>query len=213
MSPYAIRWETIYQMTDAAGNSLPPVAGPIVEIPIPADGPTEISWPISAPAGGIAGDIFEITMRNWNICNPYDRNPFDAIPPDDLIDGDFPPITTTGLIEIITTPPQITNPTLEFCAGSPINLTLSTSGGNVNWYSDSLLTNYIHTGNSFDPTGAPTYLDNTVGGQYSYFVTESIGACASAPSEISFRNFRYSGSCTQGRKRYDDLFRYIPVTG
>ncbi|MBN1416329.1 MAG: PKD domain-containing protein [Bacteroidales bacterium] len=178
-----------YQMTDAAGNSLPPVAGPIVEIPIPADGPTEISWPISAPAGGIAGDIFEITMRNWNICNPYDRNPFDAIPPTDLINGDYEPITTTALIEIITTPPQITNPTLEFCAGSPINLTLSTSGGTVNWYSDSLLTNYIHTGNSFDPTGAPTYLDNTVGGQYSYYVTESIGACASAPSEISFRIF------------------------
>jgi gliding motility-associated-like protein len=179
----------VYQMTDAAGISLPPVAGPIVEIPIPADGPTEISWPISAPAGGIAGDIFEITMRNWNICNPYDRNPFDAIPPTDLVDGDYEPITTTGLIEIITTPPQITNPSLEFCAGSPINLTLSTSGGNVNWYTDSLLNNYIHTGNSFDPTGAPTYVDNTVGGQYSYFVTESIGACASAPSEISFEIF------------------------
>jgi gliding motility-associated-like protein len=179
----------VYQMTDAAGNSLPLVAGPIVEIPIPADGPTEISWPISAPAGGIAGDIFEITMRNWNICNPYDRNPFDAIPPSDLVDGDYPPITTQGFIEIITTPPQITNPTLEFCAGSPINLTLSTSGGNVSWYSDSLLNNYIHTGNSFNPTGAPTYVDNTVSGQYAYYVTESIGACASTPSKISFRIF------------------------
>jgi gliding motility-associated-like protein len=178
---------TIYQMTDAAGNSLPPVAGPIVEIPIPADGPTEISWPISAPAGGVAGDIFEITMRNWNICNPYDKNPFDAIPPGDLIDGDYPSITTTGLIEIITTPPQISNPTLEFCAGSSINLTLSTSGGTVNWYRDSLLTDYIHTGNSFNPAGPPTFLDNTVGGEYSYYVTESIGACASAPSKISFR--------------------------
>ena len=179
----------VFQMTDAAGNSLPPIAGPIVEIPIPADGPTEISWPISAPAGGIAGDIFEITMRNWNICNPYDKNPFDTIPPTDLIDGDYDPITTTGLIEIITTPPQITNPSLEFCAGSPINLTLSTSGGNVNWYTDSLLNNYIHTGNAFDPSGAPTYIDNTIGGQYSYWVTESIGACASAPSEISFEIF------------------------
>jgi gliding motility-associated-like protein len=179
----------VYQMTDAAGNSLPPVSGPIVEIPIPADGPTEISWPISAPAGGVAGDIFEITMRNWNICNPYDKNPFDAIPPTDLIDGDYPSITTTALIEIITTPPVITNPSLEFCAGSPINLTLSTSGGQVNWYSDSLLTNHIHTGNSFDPTGPPTFIDNSTGGSYSYFVTESIGACASAPSKITFEIF------------------------
>jgi gliding motility-associated-like protein len=179
----------VYTMTDASGNSLPPVPGPIVEIPIPADGPTEISWPISAPSGGIAGDIFEITMRNWNICNPYDRNPFDAIPPNDPINGDNSPITTTALIEIITTPPVITNPSLEFCAGSPINLTLSTSGGQVNWYTDSLLTNHIHTGNSFNPTGAPTYIDNSVGGSYSFWVTETIGACASAPSRVSFRIF------------------------
>ena len=179
----------VYQMTDAAGNSLPPVAGPIVEIPIPADGPTEISWPISAPAGAVAGDIFEITLRNWNICNPYDRNPFDIIPPANLLDGDNPPITTTALIEIITTPPVITNPSLEFCAGSPINLTLSTSGGNVDWYSDSLLTNLIHTGNSFDPTGAPTNINNTISGIYSYWVTESIGACASSPSLVSFEIF------------------------
>jgi gliding motility-associated-like protein len=176
----------VYQMTDAAGNSLPPVSGPIVEIPIPADGPTEISWPISAPAGGVAGDIFEITLRNWNICNPYDRNPFDAIPPTDPVNGDYPPITNTALIEIITTPPEITNPSLEFCAGSPIHLTLSTSGGQVNWYTDSLLTHHIHTGPNFDPTGAPTYIDNSTGGTYSYWVTETIGACASAPSRVSF---------------------------
>lgn len=179
----------VFQMTDAAGNSLPPVAGPIVAIPIPADGPTEISWPISAPAGGLAGDIFEITLRNWNICNPYDRNPFDAIPPANLVDGDYPPITTTALIEIITTPPRITNPSLEFCAGSPINLTLSTSGGRVRWYTDSLLTDLIHTGSSFDPTGSPTFIDNTRGGTYSFWVTESLGACTSAPSKVSFTIF------------------------
>jgi gliding motility-associated-like protein len=179
----------VYQLTDAAGNSLPPVSGPIVEIPIPADGPSEISWPISAPAGAVAGDIFEITLRNWNICNPYDKNPFDAIPPTNIINGDNPPVTTTALIEIITTPPVITNPSLEFCAGSPINLTLSTSGGGVNWYTDSSLINYIHTGNSFDPTGAPTFIDNSSGGIYSYWVTESIGACASAPSKVSFEIF------------------------
>lgn len=180
----------VYQMTDAMGNSLPPVAGPIVEIPIPADGPTEISWPISAPAGGVAGDIFEITLRNWNICNPYDRNPFDAIPPSNLENGDNAPVTTQAFIEIITTPPEITNPSLEFCAGSPINLTLSTSGGNVTWYSDSLLTPpAVHTGNNFDPTGPPTNIDNSVGGTYSFWVTEAIGACASAPGKVSFRIF------------------------
>ncbi len=179
----------VYQMTDAAGNSLPSVSGPIISIPIPADGPSQVSWPISAPAGAVAGDIFEITMRNWNICNPYDRNPFDAIPPADLINGDNAPITTTALIEIITTPPQITNPSLQFCAGSPVILTLATSGGTVNWYTDSLLTNHIHTGNSFNPSGAPTFIDNTKAGTYSYYVTETIGACGSAPSKVSFSIF------------------------
>jgi PKD repeat protein len=178
-----------YQLTDASGNSLGPVAGPIVEIDVPADGPNQISWFINAPAGGVAGDIFEITMRNWNICNAYDNNPFDSIPPVDTIDGDNEAITTTALIEIITTPPVIINPSLEFCVDNPINLTLSTSGGDVTWYSDSLLTDIMHTGNSFDPTGPPTFIDNSVSGKYSYYVTESIGACESAPSKITFEIF------------------------
>jgi PKD repeat protein len=176
-------------MTDSDGNWIMTVPGPIIEIPIPADGPNQTSWSISAPAGGVAGDIFEITMRNWNMCNPYDRNPFDGTPPSDLTDGDYEPITTTALIEIITTPPVISNPSLEFCVESNINLTLSTSGGSVNWYTDSLMTNHIHTGNSFDPTGSPTYIDNSIGGKYSFYVTESIGACESAPSKITFEIF------------------------
>ena len=178
-----------FQLTDASGNSLGPVAGPIVEISVPADGPSQITWFINAPAGGVAGDIFEITMRYWNICNAYDNNPFDTIPPGDTIDGDNEAITTTALIEIITTPPVITNPSLEFCVNNPINLVLSTSGGDVSWYSDSLLNNLIHIGNSFDPTGPPTFIDNSVSGKYSYYVTESIGACESAPSKITFEIF------------------------
>lgn len=179
----------VTQMTDPSGNYLGTTAGPIIEIPVPADGPNQTSWEISAPAGGVAGDIFEITMRNWNMCNPYDRNPFDAIPPSDLTDGDFDPVTTTALIEIITTPPQITNPSLEFCVNNPINLTLSTSGGVVNWYRDAAMNDYIHTGNSFDPTGDPTYIDNSKSGNYSFYVTESIGACQSTPSTVSFEIF------------------------
>ena len=178
-----------YTMTDSDGNSLGPVAGPIVPVPIPADGPNQTSWSISAPAGGVAGDIFEITMRNWNICNPYDATPFDSLPPGDTIDGDNPPITTTALIEIITTPPVITNPSLEFCVNNPIHLNLSTSGGDIRWYSDSTLTTLIHTGNSFDPTGPPTYVDNSVAGAYSYYVIETVGDCESAPSKISFEIF------------------------
>ncbi|NJK84683.1 MAG: hypothetical protein HC906_00540 [Bacteroidales bacterium] len=38
----------IYPMTDASGNSTGTVSGPIIEIPIPADGPNQTSWSISA---------------------------------------------------------------------------------------------------------------------------------------------------------------------
>lgn len=178
-----------YQLTDASGNSLGTVSGPVVEVPMPADGPDQVTWAISAPAGGVAGDIFEITMRNWNICNAYDNNPFDSNPPSDTIDGDNPPITTTALIEIIATPPEITDPSFEFCVNDPIVLSLSASGGEVRWYTDSLLTSQIYTGNPFVPTGPPTSFNNTVSGEYYYFVTESFGVCESAPSKITFEIF------------------------
>jgi gliding motility-associated-like protein len=178
-----------YQLTDASGNSLGTVSGPIVRVPMPADGPNQVSWSISAPAGGVAGDIFEITMRNWNICNAYDNNPFDAIPPSNIIDGDNPPITTTALIEIIETPPVITDPVFEYCVNNDIILTLLTSGGEVRWFSDSLLTNLIFIGNPFIPSNDPTSFDNSVSGRYSYYVTESYGVCESAPSKITLEVF------------------------
>jgi gliding motility-associated-like protein len=180
-----------YQLTDASGNSLGTVSGPVVEVPMPADGPNQVSWSISAPAGGVAGDIFEITMRNWNICNAYDNNPFDSSPPSDTIDGDNPPITTTALIEIIATPPEITNPAFEFCVNDPVILTLETSGGEVRWFTDSLLTNLVFTGNPYIPSNDPTSFDNSVSGQYSYYVTESYGVCESAPSKITLEIFDY----------------------
>ena len=47
--------------------------GPIEQIPFPADGPNMSSFPISAPAdvNNLVGNEFEITLYNWNICNPY----------------------------------------------------------------------------------------------------------------------------------------------
>jgi gliding motility-associated-like protein len=174
----------VYQMTDNIGNYITTVPGPIIEIPIPADGPNQISWPISAPPGGVVGDIFEITLRNWNICNPYDANPFDNIPPLDTINGDNPPITTTALIEIIDTPDELIIPEERFCVGSDIILHVNTTGGNIRWYSDSLLTNRIYTGNNFNPS--PTYVDNYIAGTYSFWVTESYGRCQSSPSKFTF---------------------------
>src|SRR4030042_1041770 len=69
---------TTHLMTDAAGNSLGTFTGPIIEVPINADFPNQIAYQFYAPQGGIAGDIFEISMRNWNVCNAYDNKPFDG---------------------------------------------------------------------------------------------------------------------------------------
>ncbi len=51
--------------------------GPIDAIAFPADAPTSVSFPMSAPANvlNLVGNTFEVTMFNWNICNPYNDDP------------------------------------------------------------------------------------------------------------------------------------------
>ncbi|MBV6645373.1 MAG: PKD domain-containing protein [Cyclobacteriaceae bacterium] len=50
--------------------------GPVTQIPFPADAPNMTSFPVSAPANdaNTVGSSFEITMFNWNVCNPYNGN-------------------------------------------------------------------------------------------------------------------------------------------
>ncbi len=74
--------------------------GPVVEIPEPATASGLFSYPVMHQGDFIndqAGDRIEITVRNWNPCNPY---------------GTFwhfglsdPPITTYSYIELILSPP------------------------------------------------------------------------------------------------------------
>lgn len=180
----------VHKMTDSLGNSLGTFAGPVVPVPINADAPNQYAFPISAPAGGLAGDIFEITMRNWNVCNPYDNKPFDGIPPSDTINGDNPPITTTALVRIITTPPVINNPKENFCANSSIQISVPPSGDVIRWYADSLRTNIIHTGATLDPTLPPVNVNNGIPGIYRYWVTSAIGQCESAPSKVELQIYQ-----------------------
>ncbi len=177
----------VHQMTDGTGNSLGEVNGPIVEIPFEAYGPNQVSYPIIAPPGGVAGDVFEITMRNWNICNPYDMNPFDGLPPADPVNGDFPPIITHAWVEIISTPPNVPTPYNEYCAYEPVTLNASGPTDTIKWYSDSSMTNLLHVGPDFDPTQPPFSLDNTVGGEYSFWVSAVEMACESAPLKVDLK--------------------------
>ena len=91
------------QLTDINGNFLNEVVGTIGEIAPNADGPVHASLPITAPQGSPVGSYIEVTMRNWNICNPYD-DPNIPGPPMDLINGDNSPIETTSRILIVNPP-------------------------------------------------------------------------------------------------------------
>lgn len=178
-----------YPMTDGAGAFISDLEGPIIRIPIPADGPNQTSYRIDAPAGGVAGDIFELTLLNWNVCNRYDNNPEDGIPPVNVVDGDNPPIITRARIEIIATPPVVPFHYNEYCAGDPILLSAGPGNAVIRWYADSALTNLLYIGQNFDPTLPPLSLNNMVAGNHTFYVTATRGACESAPDRIDIRIF------------------------
>jgi gliding motility-associated-like protein len=175
----------VHNMTDNTGNFISSLDGPIIRIPIPADGPNQTSFAISAPAGGVAGDIFEITLRNWNVCNPYDNLPTDGIPPADLINGDNPPIITTARIEIIAPPPVVVSSLFEFCTSQTVHLTANAGTAQVRWYADSMLTTLLYVGNNYYPQNPPFNLNNTIPGSYTFWVTSFEGICESAPSRVN----------------------------
>ncbi|MBN1598575.1 MAG: PKD domain-containing protein [Bacteroidales bacterium] len=174
----------IHNMTDNNGNFISSLDGPIIQIPIPADGPNQTSFEISAPAGAVAGDIFEITLRNWNVCNPYDDLPTDGIPPADLINGDNPPITTTARIEVIAPPPIVVSNLFEFCTTENVILHATAGGAEVRWYSDVALTNLLFAGTDYNPQLPPFNLDNTIPGNYTFYVTSYQGICESGPNQV-----------------------------
>ena len=109
-----------------------PFAGAIVPTSAPIYGPeppNNTSLPCYGPNTGLVGEFWEITLRNWNYCNPYD-DPTIAGPPADAENGDFPPITTTAIILVVDTPDATITPAGPFCANDPsVQLNAATGGG------------------------------------------------------------------------------------
>ncbi len=128
--------------------------GPVEAIPAPADGPVSLTFPMNAPANpdNLVGDQFEVTMYNWNVCNPYD--PQGGIP--NYEDA----IATTGYIRIVDSPrPDFVtrdangNAASAFCIGDLIsfrNTTTASGGFNFFWefFDDATGTDRIHTSGS-----------------------------------------------------------------
>jgi gliding motility-associated-like protein len=132
--------------------------GPIDAIPFPADGPVSFTFPMSAPANAAnaVGNRFEITLANWNICNPWNGN----VAAPNYEDAIF----TTGYIVIVEAP----NPsfitrnssgtqTKNFCIDETIffiNQTPNVNAYNYTWefYDDAAGTVLLGTRNQRNPT-------------------------------------------------------------
>ncbi len=110
--------------------------GPVDNIPFPADGPISVSFPMNAPANpaNLIGNQFEITMFNWNICNPYNGDPNNPNYED--------AISTTAYIRIVDDPDPLFEthknsytgpvpPGREFCIGQEIFLTNGSAGASA----------------------------------------------------------------------------------
>lgn len=89
-------------------------------------GPDHTSYVVKVPATAQVGEVFEVTLRNWNACNPYD-DPAVNGPPANAQDGDFAPVTSVAIIKIvdrpqgaITTLNKVDVPTDNFCPGEQI---------------------------------------------------------------------------------------------
>jgi gliding motility-associated-like protein len=74
--------------------------------------------------------------------------------------------------------PAVSSTTITSCSGTAIGpITATSTGGVINWYSNASLTTLVFTGNPFLPGALTT--------STSYWVTESFGACQSAPTQIT----------------------------
>lgn len=131
--------------------------GPVEAVPQPADGPTSISFPMNAPAdaANLIGNRFEITLFNWNVCNPYNGDPLNPNYEDAVL--------TRGYIEIVEAPAPAFftqdangNPKTDFCIGEPIsfmNQTPNATDYNYTWefYDDAAGSTLVHTSTQSNP--------------------------------------------------------------
>ncbi|HEU5289514.1 MAG TPA: PKD domain-containing protein, partial [Cyclobacteriaceae bacterium] len=134
--------------------------GPVDAIPFPADGPTSTTFPMSAPANAanLIGNRFEITLFNWNFCNPWNGDPINPNYED--------AVSTTGYIIIVESPaPTFVSedntgaPTRNFCIGETVyfdNNTPNQGAYNYTWqfYNDAAGTSLAGTSTQANPTFA-----------------------------------------------------------
>jgi len=154
-----------------------PYQGPIEITPQPIEGPIvplNTSMEIYIPDYYQVGDFFEVTLRNWNQCNPYD-DPTIPGPPSDTENGDHPPVLTTARALIVALPDGSITAIGPFCNNEdPLLLAPITPGGS---WSGPGITN-SSTG-QFSPSNAGTGIHNII-----YEVTSDDGCTAIGSTSI-----------------------------
>ena len=123
-----------------------PYRDPIITLTGPVTGSGVWSDYINVANDKLLGQFFQVTLRNWNFCNPYD-DPNIPGGPVDPVNGDHPPVVTTAIILIVPYPDATITPVPAMCENSvPVTLSAHDAGGT--WSGDGV------TGNTFDPSDA-----------------------------------------------------------
>ncbi len=86
-----------------------------------------------------------------------------------------PSVTVTLTINVLPSAPAASN--VFACSGTPVP-DLTATGTAIQWYSDTTLTNLLHTGNTFT-TG------QTANGIYTYYVTQTVNNCESPATTVT----------------------------
>ena len=121
-----------------------PFADDVITLTGPVHGSGVWSDVIFVADDKLIGQYFEVTLRNWNYCNPYD-DPNIPGGPRDRLNGDHPPVETTAIILIVPYPDATITPVNPMCANEPpVTLTAHDPGGT--WSGAGV------SGNIFDPS-------------------------------------------------------------
>jgi PKD repeat protein len=115
----------------------------IITLPGPVTGSGIWSDVINVANDKLIGQYFEVTLRNWNYCNPYD-DPKIAGVPADPVNGDHPPVVTTARILIVPYPDATIDPVGTLCANSSLVI-LSAHDPGGTWSGTGV------SGNTFNP--------------------------------------------------------------
>jgi len=129
-----------------------PYADGVITLTGPVTGSGVWSDVIHVDDDKLIGQYFQVTLRNWNYCNPYDDPKING-PPRDRQNGDNPPVVTTAIILIVPYPDATINPVSKMCSNAPpVTLTAHDPGGT--WSGRGV------SGNTFDPSiaGAGNYI-------------------------------------------------------